>query len=102
MIDYDLLIISVFSLLFFVIIGGTILLFPIARKLGHLLEARVEEKKGVAAAPLEAQLRQLASRLDGIEAQLETVAERQEFLDRLLVEGVRPAGAQNIPASFER
>jgi hypothetical protein len=45
MIDYDLLIIAIFSLLFFVIIGGTILLFPLSRKLGHLIEARTQDRK---------------------------------------------------------
>jgi hypothetical protein len=88
MIDYDLLIIAVFSLLFFVIIGGTILLFPLSRKLGHLIEARTRDPRD----PRDthglddALARRIAARLDALEEQIGALAERQEFLDGLLME----------------
>lgn len=89
MIDYDLLIVAVFGLLFFVIIGGTILLFPLSRKLGHLIEARTSEKKD-GQAEAEAVIHQLSSRLGAIEEQLGLLAERQEFLDHLVAERKSP------------
>jgi hypothetical protein len=91
MIDYDLLIIAVFSLLFFVIIGGTILLFPLSRKLGHLIEARTREPRDAHGLD-DALARRIVSRLDALEEQIGALAERQEFLDGLLMEK-RTAGS---------
>jgi hypothetical protein len=91
MIDYDLLIIAVFSLLFFVIIGGTILLFPLSRKLGHLIEARTKNPREGHGLD-DATARRLVSRLDALEEQIGALAERQEFLDGLLMEK-RPASS---------
>jgi hypothetical protein len=91
MIDYDLLIVAVSSLLFIVVIGGIILLFPLTRKLGHLIEARTREPRATPA-PDDAEVRRIVERLDGLEEQLGALAARQEFVDRLLTER-RPAGA---------
>jgi hypothetical protein len=85
MIDYDLLIISIFSILFFVVIGGTILLFPLSRKLGHLIEARTRDRSDTPALD-DAALRRIVARLDGMEEQIAALTERQEFLDGLLME----------------
>jgi hypothetical protein len=84
MIDYDLLIISIFFILFVVVIGGTILLFPLSRKLGHLIEARTRDRPD---APVDdAGLGRIVSRLDAMEEQIAALTERQEFLDGLLIE----------------
>jgi hypothetical protein len=91
MIDYDLLIISIFALLFFLIIGGTILLFPLSRKLGHLIETRTRDRPDTPVLE-DAGLRKIVARLDAMEEQIATLAERQEFLDGLLMER-RPAPA---------
>jgi hypothetical protein len=91
MIDYDLLIISIFALLFFLIIGGTILLFPLSRKLGHLIEARTRDRPDTPVLD-DAGLRRIVARLDAMEEQIVTLTERQEFLDGLLMER-RPAPA---------
>jgi hypothetical protein len=84
MIDYDLLIVATFALLFFIIIGGTILLFPLSRKLGHLIETRTRDRP----TPIldDPGLRGIVARLDAIEEQIVALTERQEFLDGLLVE----------------
>jgi hypothetical protein len=91
MIDYDLLIIAIASLLFFVVIGGTILLFPLSRKLGHLLEARTRDTGGATVAG-DAILRGILARLDALEDRMTDLTERQEFLDRLVTKK-RPTGA---------
>lgn len=88
--DYEILAMLVFSLFVFLIIGGTILLFPLSRKLGRLIEWWIEEKKGVSISPEE--VRQLAERVSGLEAKLQSLAERQEFLDSLVVEQRSRAG----------
>jgi hypothetical protein len=85
MIDYDLLIISIFALLFFIIVGGTILLFPLSRKLGHLIEARTRDGTDTPVMD-DAGLRRIVARLDAMEEQMGTLTERQEFLDGLLME----------------
>jgi hypothetical protein len=96
MIDYDLLIVSVSGLLFVVVIGGTILLYPLTRKLGHLLDSRAAAPRDVAPTD-DGASRRLAARLEALEDQLAKLAEqqaaladRQEFVDRLLMEQ-RPA-----------
>jgi hypothetical protein len=91
MIDYELLIISIFALLFFMIIGGTILLFPLSRKLGHLIEARTRDRPDTRVLD-DAGLRRIVARLDAMEEQIAALTERQEFLDGLLLER-RPASA---------
>jgi hypothetical protein len=91
MIDYELLIISIFALLFFIIVGGTILLFPVSRKLGHLIEARTRDGTDTPVID-DAGLRRIVARLDAMEEQIVTLTERQEFLDGLLMER-RPAPA---------
>jgi hypothetical protein len=97
MIDYDLLIVAITSLLFFVVIGGTVLLFPLSRKLGHLLEARTRDARGVGL-PDDAILRGILARLDALEDRVTDLTERQEFLDRLVTEK-RPAGALEAGSS---
>jgi hypothetical protein len=98
LIDYDLLFGIVFVLLFTMIIGGTILLYPISRRLGALLEANTQEKKA-AAAGRPKELEQVVARLTSLEQTVHAVAERQEFLDRLLLERqskeqLRPGGSE--------
>ena len=91
MIDYDLLIIATFLLLFLVILGGTVLLFPLSRKLGHLIEARTRAGE---VAEADRAIHLLTVRLDTLETQLGALADRQEFLDRLLVEQRRTEALQ--------
>jgi hypothetical protein len=80
MIDYDLLIISIFALLFFIIVGGTILLFPLSRKLGHLIEARTRDRTDTPVID-DAGLRRIVARLDAMEEQIVTLTERQEVAE---------------------
>jgi hypothetical protein len=81
--DTDLLIGTTFVLLLTLIVAGVILLFPISRKLGQLIDLRVTEKKGGAVGD-PAELRRLVERLTEVEDQVRRLAERQEFTDQLL------------------
>ena len=78
----------VVSVVFFVMTGLVILLRPISKKLGNVLEVVAEEKRRrMAEQPM---AREDAARivgiLDTIDRRLAQLEERQEFTDKLLVE----------------
>lgn len=75
---------------------GTILLFPISRKLAELLQLLIEAKrKGTA---LESRdLQSLRANVSAHEAQIARLVEKQEFLERLLGE----EGASETPGSIQ-
>lgn len=79
-----------FSLLMVLIIAGSILMFPIMRRLGRLLEMRIEgRRKGPVdpASPSSEELRSLRELVEGLQAEVGRLAERQEFTERLLERG---------------
>lgn len=76
------------TLLMVLIIAGSILMFPIMRRLGRLLELRIEERRGGALPAAEVQeLKELKELVRGLEAEVERLSERQTFTERLLTEG---------------
>ncbi len=77
----------VFTLLLVLGIGGFILLYPLSRRLGLLLENRLQEKRQ-GAAPDVAQLR---DSVHALQDQVDALVERQEFLEGLL-QAQRPSG----------
>lgn len=87
--DTDLIIGTTFVLLLTLIVAGVILLFPISRKLGQLIDLRVHEKTKGAVRDGE-DLRQLTARLSTIEERLEQLGERQEFTEKLLASRETP------------
>jgi hypothetical protein len=96
--DFELVVLTTFMLLVILVICGAILLFPLSRKLGLLIESRIEDKKAQGGPGAE-EIRHLASRLAGIEDQLQSLAERQDFLDRLVTER-RPI--EGLPSGREK
>lgn len=79
-----------FSLLVVLIIAGSILTFPIMRRLGKLLEMRIEERRqdGPQAGRLEsAELDALREIVEGLQTDVDRLAERQAFAERLLERG---------------
>jgi hypothetical protein len=82
--DWDFVLVATFLIVMTLIIVGGILLFPVSRKLGHLIEANLAEKRA-AGLPDAGEARRLAERLSAVEDQLRTVVERQRFVDELLV-----------------
>jgi hypothetical protein len=83
----------IFTLIFTCLIGGFILLYPLSRRLGALLESKMETEKG-SAAPGHAEVRQLAESVRTLEAELRMLKERQEFTENLLTTRER----QKLPA----
>lgn len=78
----------VMGVVFFVMVGLVLLLRPIAKKLGNLLEVVAEEKRHrLTAQPMAAQdAGRIANILESVDRRLSQLEERQEFTDKLLVE----------------
>lgn len=77
-----------FSLLLVLIIGGFVLLYPLSKRLGQLLELRLEERRarppGAVAA---AEVQQLSELVSALQVEVAALVERQEFTERLLESG---------------
>ena len=84
----------IFSLLCLLLIGGFVLAFPAARRLGNVLDAWAESRRGEASPEkieeLRREVRSLRSQLEATRDRLTTVAERQEFTERLLEDRSEP------------
>jgi hypothetical protein len=78
----------VVSVVFFVMTGLVILLRPISKKLGNVLEVVAEEKRRrMAEQPMAREdATRIVSILDTLDRRLAQLEERQEFTDKLLVE----------------
>ncbi|NIP80881.1 MAG: hypothetical protein GWM90_17370 [Gemmatimonadetes bacterium] len=81
-----------FSLLMVLIIGGFILLFPVTRRLGRLLELRIEERRSEDRPPA-AELEEVLRVVEALQAEVERLSDRQEFTERLLERGPERDGA---------
>jgi hypothetical protein len=69
-----------FTLILIGMVGGFILLIPLSRRLGHMIDVWLQEKKGVDPDEL-ADLRRTVLEL---EKEVSALAERQQFTDQLL------------------
>ena len=76
----------VFSLLCLVVIGGIILMYPLTRRLGQLMEQRLEERRGVEGGD---EVRALAEAVRALEGEVARLGERQTFVEGLLQAGDR-------------
>lgn len=76
-----------FALIVIAMIGGFILLLPISRRLGKFLEQRLDAR-GSDADP--AKLGEVRELILSLQAQIDRMAERQEFTERLLAERTDP------------
>jgi hypothetical protein len=61
--------------------GGVLILRPVARRLGTLLEAMTQERKRPSAAP---ELKQICELLSTIDTRLDQIEERQDFAEALI------------------
>ncbi len=79
----------VFVLLIILMIGGTVLLYPLSRQLGRYLENRLRE--GEPPGPADADIAALHDAIRALEAEVSALADRQSFTESLL--DSRPAPA---------
>lgn len=73
----------VFVLVLTVILGGVILMYPLTRRLGRLLEQRLEERAGGSAAGQRSatEVKELETAVAALQAEVARLAERQEFIE---------------------
>lgn len=87
--DIDLLLVFLFSTTVILLVCGSIVLFPISRRLGHFLEQRLHERDRFRLRTAEEEL--LGAALERLESKLDSVMERQEFVEALVNQRSRPA-----------
>jgi hypothetical protein len=73
-----------FFLLAIILTGGFVLLIPLSRQLARFLDYRLQEKTGAGSSKIEGELRQLRTLVEGIEKRLQTVSDRQDFVEKVL------------------
>lgn len=93
--DWEGLAALVVPMVFIVTVGGVIVLRPIAKRLGTLLDAMAAERSG---APL-GETRRLHEAVEALNDRLSLLEERQEFTERLI--GPRASGGAG-PAVDEK
>jgi hypothetical protein len=71
----------VFVLILCAMVGAFILLIPLSRRLGHLIDAWVQDKRGLGSP---AELAELKRTIQELEAEVSALSERQQFTDQLL------------------
>jgi len=80
--EWEFLAPMIVSIVLFVTIGGVLILRPIAKRVGDLLEVYAKEKEG----GMEVEMRQMRELLETMDARLQLMEERQDFTERLLTE----------------
>lgn len=83
------------SLLIILIIAGSVLLFPLVRRFGRLLELRIEERR-TGALPAE-QVQELRALVEGLQEEVARLADRQAFTERLLEAPREDAAGEDRP-----
>ena len=68
------------AVVFFITVGGVMVLRPIAKRIGDLLEIYARDKQS----GLEGEVRQVHDLVETLSARLQLLEERQDFTDRLL------------------
>ena len=86
--DWDVIVSMVVMLAFFLTVGGVLILRPIARRLGTLLDAMAQQK---IARPV-AEDSRLREEVETLRQQLEQLEKRQDF-----TEGLMSAGSSRKP-----
>ncbi len=83
--DYFAMIGMAFALIMTLVIGGFILLFPIARRLGQALEEWLRLRREESALSISADdVGRLASAVEALQGDVERLVARQEFVESLL------------------
>jgi hypothetical protein len=74
----------IFTLIVLMLIGGFVLLFPLSRRMGLLMEQRLADR--AARSGGDAELAQLREGLRAVQDELLRLSERQEFTESLVAE----------------
>lgn len=85
----------IFTLVLTGLIGGFILIHPLTKRLGALMESKLRAEKDGAPA---AEVRKLAEAVRSLEMEVRSLRERQEFTDKLLA----PREREKFPVDASR
>jgi hypothetical protein len=89
----------IFSLLMALIVGGFVLMYPLTRRLGKLIELRLEERKSEQGGmPVVEEVERLRGVVEALQHEVAALAERQDFAERLLDRGAGGSGAPALGA----
>lgn len=80
MLDWDAIAPMIIGVVFFLTVGGVLILRPIAKQLGGLLEAMAQEKQS----GLQNDVSQIRDLLETMNGRLQLLEERQDFTERVL------------------
>ena len=78
--DWDFVAPMITLIVFFLTVGGVLVLRPIAKRLGDIVELMLREKQEGA----QGELRRMADLLETVSARMALLEERQDFTERLL------------------
>jgi hypothetical protein len=83
----------IFSLLMALIVGGFVLMYPLTRRLGKLIELRLEERKSEQGGMVVVEeVERLRGVVEALQHEVAALAERQDFAERLLDRGAGGSG----------
>lgn len=88
--DWDVIAPMVIMVVLTLTVGGVLLLRPIAKRLGDIVELMLRGKQEGA----EGELRRMADLLETVSGRMALLEERQDFTERLLASGDRPKPAE--------
>lgn len=83
MLDWDMIAPMVVMIVLTLTIGGVLILRPIAKRVGDLLDVMIREKQGPRAGALN-ELSRIREIMESLDARLSLMEERQDFTDSLL------------------
>jgi hypothetical protein len=89
MVEWDVLAPMIVTIVLFLTVGGVLILRPIAKRVGDLLEVYAREREG----GMEVEMRQMRELLESMNGRLQLMEERQDFTERLLESGKGTADA---------
>jgi hypothetical protein len=72
-----------FTLVLTALVGGFILLYPVSKRLGLFLESKLQDRLPQPAPTNAAELEALRSSVLSLRAEVERLAERQDFMEQL-------------------
>jgi hypothetical protein len=92
--DWDIIGPMIAMIVFFLTVGGVLVLRPIAKRLGDIAELMLREKQEGA----QGELRRMADLLETVSARMGLLEERQDFTERLLASPEREEDAAEPPS----